>query len=156
MAKKKKEKSGISNRKAFHDYRVEERLEVGVMLLGSEVKSVRKGRVSLAEGFARVEAGSMELFLYNVDIAIYENAAVQHEPKRTRKLLAHRREIAKLLTLTASKGMTLVPLGMYFNDRGIAKIEIGVCRGRGKRDKREAMKEKEAGRDIRRAMTRRR
>ena len=157
MAKKKTQRPGIRNRKAYHDYHVDDRLEVGISLLGSEVKSVRMGRVSLAEGYGRIDADSMEMYLHNVDIAMYANAGSgQHEPKRTRKLLAHRREISKLLTQTASKGMTLIPLGMYFNDRGIAKVELGVCRGKGKSDKRESIRAKEADRDIRRAMSRRR
>ncbi len=143
----------IVNRRARHEYHVLESLEVGIQLLGSEVKSVRAGQVSLAEGFARVEP-DMQLYLYNVDIAPYAQAGPQgHEPKRRRKLLAHKRQIEKLFGQTTAKGTTLVPLTMYFV-RGMAKIELGVVRGKQAHDKRQALKEKDAGKEIRRAMTR--
>ncbi len=148
----------IANRKARHEYHILESLEVGLALMGSEVKSVRQGKVSLSEGFARVEPATGELWLHDVDIARYENAPAerQHEPKRRRRLLAHRREIDKLLTETRSKGVTLIPLAMYFNSRGLCKLEIGLARGKGKSDKRESMKTKDAKRDMQRAMTRKR
>lgn len=147
----------IVNRKARHDYNVLEKLECGIQLQGSEVKSVRMGRVSIGEGFARVEPKTMELMLYDVDIAAYPNApAMAHEPKRRRKLLAHRGEIERLYGQTTSKGTTLIPLAMYFNSRGIAKVELGVAQGKGHADKRESMKKKEADKAIRRAMTRKR
>jgi len=147
----------IVNRKARHDYNVLEKLECGIELQGSEVKSVRLGRASIGEGFARVEPKTMELFLYDVDIAAYPNAPVTaHETKRRRKLLAHRGEIERLYGQTTSKGTTLVPLTMYFNSRGIAKIELGVAEGKRTHDKRESMKKKEADKAIRRAMTRKR
>ncbi len=146
----------IANRRAHHDYHVHESLEVGLVLLGSEVKSIRAGQVSLGEGFARVEPATGEMFLYNVDISPYAQAGpLGHEPKRPRKLLAHKRQIAKLLTATGAKGFTLIPLAMYFV-RGKVKLEIGVCSGKRQSDKREDMKKKDADRSIRQAMTRKR
>src|SRR5690606_24111397 len=140
----------IVNRRARHEYHVLESLEVGIQLTGSEVKSVRAGQVSLAEGYARVEP-DMQLWLYQVDIAPYPQAgANNHEPKRRRKLLAHKRQILKLQGLTSAKGATLVPLTLYFV-RGRAKIELGVVRGKQAHDKRQTMKGKDASREIRRA-----
>ncbi len=145
----------IVNRRAFHDYHISEKLEVGIVLRGSEVKSVRGGKVSLAEGFAQVDPRTLELFLINVDIGAYEQAGEnQHEPKRVRKLLAHRRQIDQLLGKISSKGTTLVPLAMYFV-RGMVKVEIGVGEGRRQQDKRQDMKKRDAEKEIRRAMTRR-
>ena len=144
----------IVNRRARHDYHVQESLEVGVRLLGTEVKAVRLGRASIAEGFARVDPHSRELFLHNVEISQYPPAGPnQHEPKRARKLLAHRREIARLAGLTASKGTTLVPLAMYFK-AGRVKLELGVATGKRQHDKRQDIKQRDAERDMRRAMTR--
>mgnify|MGYP005846900691 CR=1 FL=1 len=145
----------IANRKAFHDYHISEKLEVGIVLVGSEVKSIRHSHVSLAEGFARVEPATSELMLFNVDIATYPQAGDRnHEPKRPRKLLAHKKQIDKLLTATAAKGSTLIPLAMYFSDRGIVKLEIGVATGKQHYDKREDLKKKADRRDIQRAMAR--
>lgn len=159
MAKGKRTKTQeprIANRRAFRDYNVHEKLETGIVLRGSEVKSIRASSVSLAEGFARVEPATGELFLYNVDIAPYAQAGpLGHEPKRTRKLLAHKRQIDKLLTATSAKGSTLIPLAMYFV-RGNVKVEIGVCSGKGQHDKREDLKKKDAQASIRQAMTRKR
>jgi SsrA-binding protein len=147
----------IVNRRARHDYFIEESLECGIVLSGSEVKSVREGRVSLAEGFARIEK-SGEMWLYDVDIAMYAKASgsSQHTPRTKRKLLAHRRELAEWKRQLDSSGHTLVPLAMYFNGRGIAKVEIGLARGKQHQDKRQTLKEKEARRDIARGMTRKR
>lgn len=147
----------IDNRKARHQYHIHEKLEVGVQLQGSEVKSVRSGQVSLAEGFARVEPKTEELWLHGVHIAPYPQAggANGHDPLRPRKLLAHKREIRKLLGTTSSKGTTLIPLAMYFV-RGRVKLEIGVCTGKKQHDKREDVKSREADREMRRAMTRKR
>ena len=156
MAKKKNDNRSprIVNRRAHHDYLISDKLEVGVVLRGSEVKSVRNGQVSLAEGFAKVER-SGELWLLNVDIAHYPQAGLadQHEPKRPRKLLAHRREILKLEGQTSSKGSTLIPLAMYFV-RGKVKLEIGVASGKKHHDKRQDIRKREAEREIRRGMTR--
>jgi len=162
MAAKKKKHAGdpgsprIANRKAWHDYHIDQKLEVGVVLKGCEAKSVRRGQVSLAEGYARVEPATMELYLYGVNIAEYAQASggESHDPIRRRKLLAHKRQIDKLLTETAAKGATLIPLAMYFV-RGMVKLEIGVGVGKKRHDKRQAMKQKDANREIRRAMTRR-
>lgn len=159
MTKRAKQTAGtgsprITNRKARYDYHILDSLEVGIVLVGSEVKSIRNGQVSLAEGFGRIDAKTMELFLHDVDIAPYTQAGPQnHEPKRMRKLLAHKRQIAKLLGQTASKGATLIPLTMYFV-RGMVKLEIAAAVGKRAYDKRQAMKKRDAGKEIRRAMTR--
>ncbi len=146
----------IVNRKARHDYHIDETLEVGVILQGSEVKSIRDGKVSLNEGYVRVEEAPPGLFLHNVQIEEYPPAAGtnQHAPKRVRTLLAHKREVAKLARATAQKGFTVVPLKMYFKT-GRAKILIGVARGKAAFDKRQDLKTREARRDIDRAMTKR-
>lgn len=144
----------IVNRRARHDFHILETLEVGLALLGSEVKSVRNGQVSLAEGYARVEPHDMQLYLYGVDIAPYAQAGPEnHDPKRRRKLLAHKRQILRLLGSTSTKGTTLIPLAMYFL-RGKIKLEIGVATGKKQHDKRQDMKKREANKDIRRAMAR--
>lgn len=146
----------IVNRRATHDYHILEKLECGIMLTGSEVKSARNGQVSLAEGFARVEPDG-GLYLYNVDIAPYAQASSvnSHEPKRRRKLLAHKRQIESLLGETSSKGKTIVPLAMYFV-RGKAKVEVGVATGKQHYDKRQDVRTREAKREIDRGMTRKR
>lgn len=161
MAKHKKKPDPaprILNRRARHDYHILDSLEVGVVLQGSEVKSVRAGQVSLGDGFARIDPKSLEMFLHDVDIARYaQGGSYGHDaPKQVRKLLAHRREINKLLTQTSSKGATLIPLAMYFSDRGRVKIELGVGVGKKAHDKRESIKERESKREIDRAMSRRR
>lgn len=147
-------KQRIVNRKARHEYHIGDKIECGIQLLGSEVKSVRNGQVSLAEGFARVEPRDGQLYLYNVDIAAYKQAGPigGHEPKRTRKLLVRKREIERLLSATTEGGVTLVPLAVYFK-RGYAKIEIGVGRGKRQYDKRLSIKQRDVNKDIRRAMT---
>jgi SsrA-binding protein len=157
MAAKSANKSPrIVNRRARHDYHILDKLEVGLALKGSEVKSIRNGQVSLAEGFARVEPATMELVLYNVNIAEYTQAGPTntHEPTRPRKLLAHRREIRKLLDQTNDKGTALIPLTMYFV-RGIAKLELGVGRGKAQHDKRHDLKERQSARDIKRLLSKR-
>ena len=145
----------IVNRKARHDYHILDTLEVGIVLQGSEVKSVRQGQVSLAEGFARIEPASNELMLYGVNIAPYAQATGNngHEPTRPRKLLAHKRETLRLLDKTTAKNSTLVPLEMYFV-RGRVKVKIGLAQGKKAHDKRQDMKTREADREMRRAMTR--
>lgn len=147
----------IDNRKARHQYHILDKLEVGVALQGSEVKSVRQGQVSLAEGFARVEPATVELWLHGVHIAPYLQATGVngHDPIRPRKLLAHKREIRRLMTETSAKGTTLVPLAMYFK-QGRIKLEIGVAIGKKHHDKRQDVKTREADREMRRAMTRKR
>lgn len=147
----------IENRKARHDYFIEETLECGIKLTGTEIKSVRKGQVSLGEGYVQATAEPVSLTLYSVHIAEYPPAgeAHQHEPLRPRVLLAQRREIRKLADRTAAKGFTLVPLKMYFV-RGRAKLLIGLARGKQKGDKRQAIAQREHTRDMERAMSRRR
>ena len=143
----------ISNRKALHDYFIDSKLECGIVLQGSEVKSLRMGKAQLQEAFARIEKG--ELILHQCHIEQYEKANIMnHVPLRERKLLAHKREIAKLETATQNHGVTLVPLAMYFKD-GRVKVEIAVARGKRQEDKRQSIKEKEMKRDVRRAMTQR-
>jgi len=145
----------IENRKARHDYFILETLETGIMLVGSEVKSVRDGKVSLGEGYVRVEFKTLELFLHGVNIGEYAPAgARQHAAVRARKLLAHKREISKLAKATAVKGMTLVPLKLYFKN-GFAKVLIGVAQGRAAHDKRDRIAERDAQRSIDRAMSKR-
>lgn len=142
------------NRKAQHNYAVLETLECGIVLLGSEVKSLRQGHVSLDESFARVRDG--ELWLLQCDIPEYKQATVfNHQPKRPRKLLIHRREFKRFALRATEKGLTLIPLRLYFH-RGRLKVLLGLCRGKQQHDKRTAMKKAEAQRDIQRAMMRRR
>jgi SsrA-binding protein len=141
------------NRRARHDYELIEKVEAGLVLTGTEVKSLRNGKASLEEAYAEVDRG--EAWLLGCDIPEYLQAnRMNHVPKRPRKLLLHRREIAKLETRTTEKGMTLVPLSIYFK-KGIAKVELSIARGRKSFDKREAIKKKDAKRDIDRAMRRR-
>lgn len=145
----------IENRRARHRFALGQTLEVGVALTGSEVKSVRQGRVSLSEGYVRVEGEPPELWLIGVNIAAYPPAGSrQHEPTRARRLLAHRREIRTLARAVSERGTTLVPLKLYF-ERGRAKLLIAVARGQKRADRREAIAEREAQRDMARAMSRR-
>ena len=147
----------IENRRARHDYLITDTLECGIRLTGSEVKSVRDGKVSLAEGYVRAVEQPVELSLHSVHIAEYPPAgkAAQHEPTRTRKLLAHTREIKKLARQTQQKGLTLVPLKMYFS-KGRAKLLIGLAQGKKQHDQRRSIAEKEAKRAIGRALSQRR
>ncbi|MGB1864589.1 MAG: SsrA-binding protein SmpB [Candidatus Puniceispirillum sp.] len=133
------------NRKARHEYEIEDRIEAGLILLGSEVKSLRTGRASIAESYAGEDSG--RLMLFNANIPIYEPARVNHEPKRPRELLVKARERNKLLGLIRREGMTLVPLSLYFNDKGLAKISLGLAKGRKKQDKRQASKDRDWSRD---------
>lgn len=138
------------NRKARHDYFVEETFEAGIALVGTEVKSLRAGRVNLRDGYAQVVNG--ELFLENVHISPYAQAnRFNHDPLRRRKLLMHKREILRLHAATREKGYTLVPLRLYFK-RGRAKVELALARGKKQYDKRADIASREAQRDIARAM----
>ena len=138
------------NRRARHEYDLMERVEAGMVLTGTEVKSLRNGRASLEDAYAEVDGG--EVWLKGCDIPEYlQGNRENHLPKRTRKLLLHRREIAKLASKTGEKGITLVPLSIYFK-KGMAKIELSLARGRKTFDKREAIKRQDAKRDIDRAM----
>ena len=142
------------NRKARHEYEILETLECGIALVGSEVKSLRNGRVSLDEAYGRVEKG--EVWLVGCDIPEYDKAnQLNHVPKRGRKLLLHRREIAKFAGHAYDKGLTLVPLKMYFS-RGRAKLLLGIGRGRKLHDKRQKLKADSAKRDIDAALKSRR
>jgi len=158
MAKKpaKSDTPTIENRKARFNYIITDTLECGIMLQGSEVKSVRDGKVSIAEGYVRVQENPPALYLHSVSIDEYGPAGVLgHKLARTRKLLAHKREIAKLARQVDQKGMTIVPLKIYFKD-GYAKVLIGLGKGKAAHDKRSTIKERESNRDIARAMSRRR
>ena len=138
-----------TNKKAYHDYFIEETWEAGIALRGTEVKSLREGRVTLRDGYARVE--NEEVFLY-CHISPYSHGnLLNHDPDRRRKLLFHREEIHRLMGRTQAKGYTLVPLKIYFK-RGKAKVEIGLGRGKHAPDKRETLKRKEAMREIDRAI----
>jgi len=144
--------SGISivNRKAYHDYYIEESLEVGIVLKGSEIKSIREGKVSLRDAYAKPENG--ELWLFNSHIASYDAASYNtHQPTRTRKLLLHKEEIDRLTRRVAQRGLTLVPLKLYIK-HGIAKVEIGVGKGKKIYDKREVIVRRETERQIDRAL----
>ena len=139
------------NRRARHDYAIEETLEAGIVLAGSEVKALREGRGNLSDAFARPEDGA--LWLLNAYIPEYRGAnRFNHETKRPRKLLLHRRQVDRLSGLVQREGVTLVPLSVYFNERGIAKVQLGLARGRRKADKRAAEKDREWRRDKARIM----
>lgn len=139
------------NRKARHDYHIEEVIETGLVLTGTEVKSVRKGSVNLRDSYASVDNG--EMFLHHVHIAPYEQGnRANHDPYRSRKLLLHRREIDRLMGRVKERGYTLVPLKLYFNARGRAKLELGLCRGKKQYDKRDTLRERDARRDVERAI----
>jgi SsrA-binding protein len=140
------------NRKARREYEVLDTLECGIVLVGSEVKSLRKGTISLDEAYGRIKDG--EVWLINSDVAEYVEAnQFNHNPKRPRKLLMHRREIKKFASKAYEQGLTLVPLKMYFKE-GRAKVLLGICKGRKLYDKREVMKKKTMQRDISRALRR--
>lgn len=147
------EKTIASNRKARHDYEIVETVEAGLALTGSEIKSIRAGRVSLQEAFATVEGG--EAWLVNAYIGPYEHAGYAgHEPRRRRKLLLHRRQIARLAFEVQAKGFTLVALRLYLRD-GLAKVEIALARGKRQYDKRQALKARQTEREIAREVRRR-
>lgn len=140
-----------NNRKAYHDYIILESFEAGMALTGTEIKSIRAGRVNLKEGYARPDGG--ELWLYNVHISKYDpGSRYNHEPTRTRKLLLHRNQINELAGKATQKGFTLVPLKLYLNKKGIAKVEIGLARGKRVYDKRETMSQRQADREMERAI----
>ena len=139
------------NRKAYHDYHIEDSVEAGLVLTGTEIKSIRAGRVNLRESYARAEG--RELWLLGAHIAPYPGGnRYNHEPKRPRKLLLHRREIDELSAAVLRKGLTIVPLKMYLKN-GIAKVELGVARGKKAYDKREAMAQRDAQREMQRAFS---
>lgn len=138
------------NRKALHDYEILERMEAGLVLTGTEIKSIRAGKIDLRDAYARPQDG--ELWLHGVHIAPYDAASyMNHEPKRARKVLLHRSEIRELAAQTAQKGLTLVPVRMYFKNH-FAKVELGLARGKRQYDKRRALIERERERDARQAV----
>ena len=142
----------VDNRRARHDYHLLERVEAGIVLTGTEVKSLRGGKAQIKDGYVSLDRG--ELWLHNVHIPPYEQAARDnHEPERPRKLLAHRAEIERLATKVAAKGFTLVPTRIYFSG-GRAKLEVALARGKDAGDKRQAIKERELKREMERATRR--
>ena len=145
MAKKER-KLVANNKKAYHDYFIEETYEAGIVLTGTEIKSVRQGKVSIKESYAKIEKG--ELILYGMNISPYEQGNRYNvDPLRPRKLLLHKQEIRKLIGYTTMKGLTLVPLRMYINEEGRAKVEIAVARGKKNYDKREDIAKKDLRRE---------
>ena len=151
--KNKKKKSGNSvaqNRRARFDYNIIDTLEAGVMLTGTEVKSLRLGRASIGESFAGER--NNELFLQNAHIPEYNSGVFNHEPRRPRKLLLHARELDKMIDAIHRKGMSLIPLSIYFNDRGLAKVQLGLGEGKKRQDKREAVKKQDWDRQKARLM----
>jgi SsrA-binding protein len=153
MPKEAGRKLVASNKKARHDYHIDDVYEAGLVLTGTEVKSLRAGRASLIDGYALIKDG--EVWLQGVHIPEYtEGTWTNHEPRRPRKLLLHRREILRLIGKTKESGVTLVPLSLYFSD-GRAKVEIALARGKRAYDKRQALAERQAGREMQRALGRR-
>jgi SsrA-binding protein len=141
------------NRKAFHDYHILETFEAGIALLGTEVKSIREGRVNLRDSYAQVNHG--EIFVYNVHIQPYSHRGyAEHEPLRARKLLLHAHEIRKLIGKTVERGMTMVPLRLYFKN-GRVKVALALAKGKQAHDKREAIKKREVERETRAAIRKR-
>lgn len=148
-------KQVAENRKARHDYHIEEVIEAGIELVGTEVKSLRAGQVNLRDSHAIIQQG--QCYLLNCHIAPYDHGnRWNHDPYRTRKLLLHRREIGTLLAKVKQQGYTLVPLRVYFNERGHAKIELALARGKKQYDKRDSVAERDAARRIERVMKSRR
>jgi len=152
MNKQNEHKLLADNRKAFHDFEILEKYTAGIVLTGTEIKSVRKGSVNLKDGFARIEQG--EMWLYNVHISLYENGnRYNHEPLRTRKLLLTKQELKKIIGKIKESGLTLVPINMHLS-HGFAKIEIALAKGKTLHDKRETISKKTAKREIEKAVKR--
>ncbi|GJL52226.1 SsrA-binding protein SmpB [Candidatus Nitrospira salsa] len=140
-----------TNRKALYDYAIEQKLEAGIVLVGTEVKSLREGKVNLRESYASVDSG--QVILHQCHIGGYSHGnQMNHEPIRPRKLLLHQKEIQKIHGKVQQAGLTLIPLRMYFNSRGLAKVELALARGKKHYDRRETVKKREANREIQRAM----
>jgi len=139
------------NRRARHDFTIDETFEAGIVLTGTEIKSLRAGKANLSSSYARMERG--EAWLIGADIAPFEGGnRYNHEPKRTRKLLLHRRQIDELMGRAKAKGQTIVPLRLYINERGIAKIELGLARGKQLHDHRRDIADRDAKRDVAREL----
>jgi SsrA-binding protein len=150
--KDERERDVAVNRRAYHDYFVDEKYEAGIMLTGTEVKSLRAGRCNLRDGFVRIDGH--EAWMENVHISPYaQGNLMNHDPMRPRKLLLHRKQIATLIGKVRQKGYTLIPLRVYFT-RNHAKVEVGLARGKRQYDKREAIAERDAKREIARAVRR--
>lgn len=144
------EKTVATNRKAFHEYFIEDTIEAGIVLTGSEIKSIRAGRVNLRDGFARITNG--EIWVLNVHVSPYEHVGhAAPDPDRDRKLLLHKAEILRLANRMQTKGLTLIPLRIYLHD-GKAKVELGLAKGKRQYDKREAIAERDAQRAMERSM----
>ncbi|MEO8601266.1 MAG: SsrA-binding protein SmpB [bacterium] len=142
------------NRRARHDFHIDETFEAGVALMGSEVKALRAGKANLRDSYGRIENG--EVWLWNAHISPYDPASqFGHEPTRTRKLLLHRQEISRLHGKVKEKGLTLIPLRLYFKN-GRAKVELGLARGKKQHDKRDSIREREMRREVDRALSQRR
>ncbi|MCF8568194.1 SsrA-binding protein SmpB [Alicyclobacillus tolerans] len=150
MAKTDQDKALAQNRKAYHDFFIEETFEAGMVLTGTEIKSIRRGKANMRDAYARVENG--EVFLHNLHISPYEQGnRFNHDPLRTRKLLLHRSEIAKLIGAIRDKGYTLIPTRMYLR-HGFCKVELALAKGKKLHDKREAAKKRDANREIAKAL----
>lgn len=150
----KQRKMIANNKKARHDYFIEETYEAGIVLTGTEIKSARLGKVSIKESYARIE--KEEMMIYGMNISPYEQGnRFNVDPLRPRKLLLHKREVRKLIGATKLKGLTLVPLTMYINEAGLAKLEIALARGKKNYDKRDAIAKRDASRNMERAMKQR-
>lgn len=151
-AREEARKYAAQNRRARFDYFIDDTLEAGIMLTGTEVKSLRTGKASINESYAGISKG--ELFLFNAHIPEYLQAGrwLQHEIRRPRKLLLHKRELAKLVMALKTKGATIIPMSVYFNDRGIAKVQLGIATGKKQVDKRQTEKERSWQRDKARLM----
>jgi len=136
-----------TNRKAFHDYEIQDKLEAGIELKGTEVKAIRAGQVNLKDSYAKINRG--EVFLYNSHISPYDFGGFDnHDPERPRRLLLHHQEIRRLQRQVETKGITLIPLRIYLNEKGIIKVELGLARGKRQYDKRAAIAERELRREM--------
>jgi len=136
-----------NNKKAYHDYFIEEKYEAGIVLTGTEIKSIRMGRISLKESFAQVDHG--EVFVYRMNISHYDKGNIFNvDPMRPRKLLLNSREIRKIDSAIAQQGLTLIPLSLYLTEKGLAKLEIGIARGKKLYDKRDSIAKRDAARDM--------
>ena len=141
--------SDIRNRSAFHDYHIEDKYDAGIVLTGTEVKSLRDGRASFNDSYCYFHKG--ELWIKNLHIAEYSHGTVNnHDPMRERKLLLQKRELSKLETKIKEKGLTLVPLRIFFNEKGLAKMELGLGKGKKQYDKRETLKQRDTEREMKR------
>ncbi|NLD11051.1 MAG: SsrA-binding protein SmpB [Clostridiales bacterium] len=153
MAKKDR-KLVANNKKARHDYFIEDTYEAGIVLTGTEIKSIRAGKVSIKESYAKIENG--ELIIYVMNISPYEQGnRFNVDPLRPRKLLLHKKEIRKLIGATTLQGLTIIPLNMYINEKGLCKLQIAIARGKKNYDKREDLARKDANRKMEQAMKRR-